>query len=351
MRRDSTPSSMQRAGSLASGILLVAALYVGKALFVPFALAMLGAFLLAPIVHRLERMHLARAPAVVVTVFLVTVGVAGLGWMVYAQLDELGDRLPEYRSNIRQKVEAFRGGGAVAKIQEGLSDVVPPDARSGADSGKPPAATPTSGAPRTDVERARMPGGSPLPVTLVAARPTPVQFLGDLLGPFLAPLATLGVVFVLVLFMLVYQEDLRNRLIRLVSRSQIVRTTQALSDVSHRISRYLLMTLVVNATYGIPIGIGLWALGVPNALLWGVFAVLLRFIPYVGPWIAASFPILLSFAIAPDWSLTAWVVGLFVVLELISNNLVEPLVAHDYEILKLQSLPGTKSVLIVAQKP
>ena len=321
MPRERAPGAWQRVGSIAATIVVVAALYLGQTVLVPFALATLLAFLLAPVVRALERLRLPRIPAVVVTVLFVSIGVAALGWVVYGQLDSLADRLPDYRENILRKIDSFRGAGPIERIEKGLADVVPP----GVPEAAPAGGTPPKPTPPAEEASRRSEAAGPLPVTLVPPGRKPiVQFLGELVGPLLGPIGMIGVVFVLVLFMLVYQEDLRNRLIRLVSRSQLVRTTQALADVSERISTYLLMTLIVNATYGLPVGLGLWILGVPNALLWGLFAMLLRFIPYVGPWIAAGFPILLSFAISPGWSLTAWVVGLFVVLELVSNNLVEP---------------------------
>jgi predicted PurR-regulated permease PerM len=309
---------------------VVAALYLGKALFVPFALATLIAFLLAPVVHWLERVHIPRVPAVVATVVLASAGIAGLGWVVYGQLDDLASRLPSYRDNIQHKLQGLRGIGPVTKLEAGLADVVPAAAESKPDgtdaSATKPTPAPATPDPVTSGKATPPKNAEPLPVTVVPGPRTPSQLFSEYMGPVLEPLGTLGVIFLLVLFFLVYQEDIRNRVIRLASRTQLVRTTQALADVSQRISRYLLMTLVVNAAYGIPVGIGLWLLGVPNALLWGLLAMLLRFIPYLGPWVAAAMPILLSFAISPGWTLTAWVVGLFVVLELISNNLVEPLV-------------------------
>lgn len=325
MPRENSPGAPHRVGAIVAVVVVVGALWLGQTILVPFALATLVAFLLAPVVRRLERLHLGRVPAVVLTIALASTGVAALGWMVYGQLDQLADSLPEYRDNIRGKLEAFRGKGPIGRIEEGLADKSPPDASKVAPPDAP-GTVPAKAAPPSGEERLRLAEGRPVPVTVVpgGGRTPVLQFLGELLGPLLAPIGSIGVIFVLVLFMLVYQEDLRNRMIRLVNRRELLRTTQALSEVSDRISTYLLMTLIVNATYGIPVGIGLWILGIPNALLWGLFAVLLRFIPYVGPWIAAAFPILLSVAISPGWSVTAWVVGLFVVLELISNNLVEP---------------------------
>jgi hypothetical protein len=142
--------------------------------------------------------------------------------------------------------------------------------------------------------------------------------------PILAPLGTAALVIVFVIFMLLGREDLRDRLIHLIGRGHLQATTQALDDAGHRVSRYLLAQLLVNATYGFPIGIGLYFIGIPNAALWGLLATLLRFIPYIGPWIAACFPVALSLAVAPGWSMPAMTLGLFLVMEIISNNVVEP---------------------------
>jgi hypothetical protein len=128
----------------------------------------------------------------------------------------------------------------------------------------------------------------------------------------------------LVIFMLLEREDLRSRIIRLIGRGRIGATTRAMDDAGARVSRYLLMQLVVNVTYGIPVAIGLYFIGVPNAVLWGASATVLRFIPYVGPWIGASFPIALAFAVSPGWMMPLLALGLFIVLELLSNNVMEP---------------------------
>jgi predicted PurR-regulated permease PerM len=124
--------------------------------------------------------------------------------------------------------------------------------------------------------------------------------------------------------MLLQREDLRGRLIRLIGQGRISTTTRAMDDAGARVSRYLLMQLVVNVAYGVPVAVGLSFIGVPNAILWGAFATILRFIPYVGPWIAAAFPITLSLAVSPGWMMPLLTIGLFVVLELLSNNVMEP---------------------------
>jgi hypothetical protein len=164
----------------------------------------------------------------------------------------------------------------------------------------------------------------PVPVRVEPTQPTSLQMWRDMAMPVLAPLGTAGLVIVFLVFMLLEREEIRDRFIRLVGGRDIDVTTQALAETSDRVSRFLLMQLIVNTTYGVPIGIGLYFIGVPNALLWGVLAALLRFIPYVGPFIAALFPIALAIAVDPGWSMALMTVGLFLVIELISNNVVEP---------------------------
>ena len=143
-------------------------------------------------------------------------------------------------------------------------------------------------------------------------------------GTLLEVLGTTGIVIVLVVFFLVRREDLRDRFIHLVGKGHVTVTTQMLEDADTRVSRYLSMLFLVNVTFGISVGIGLYLIGVPNAILWGILAAALRFIPYIGPWIAAAMPIGLSMAISTGWVAPILTVGLFVVLELFSNNVLEP---------------------------
>src|SRR5690606_22162827 len=164
----------------------------------------------------------------------------------------------------------------------------------------------------------------PVPVEVHAPEPSPLEALRQMVGPLLGPVTTAGLVLVFVIFILLQREDLRDRLIRLAGSGDVHRTTEALDDAAHRISRYLLMHLVINVLYGVPVGIGLYFIGVPNPLLWGLLATVLRFIPYIGPVVAALFPIALSFAVDPGWTMPLLTVALFLGLELFSNNLLEP---------------------------
>ena len=143
----------------------------------------------------------------------------------------------------------------------------------------------------------------PIPVQIRQPDPAPLQMLQTIVGPLIQPLATTGIVVVFVVFMLLKREDLRDRFIRLVGSRDLHRTTQALGDAAERVGRYLLMQLLINVAYGVPVGIGLWLIGIPNPLLWGMLSIVLRFVPFLGPIIAAAFPLALSVAVDPGWSM------------------------------------------------
>ena len=176
-------------------------------------------------------------------------------------------------------------------------------------------------------EQAGEPRGTdelPFSVRVLSSPASPLQVFGGMFGTLLEVLGTTGIVIVLVVFFLIRREDLRDRFIHLVGKGQVTVTTQMLEDAGTRVSRYLSMLFLINVTFGISVGIGLYLIGVPNAILWGILAAALRFIPYIGPWIAAAMPIGLSMAISTGWVATILTVVLFVVLELFNNNVLEP---------------------------
>ena len=299
---------------------VVAALYFARDLLIPLALAALLTFLLAPLVTRLERWigRIAAVLLVVATIFSMT-GVAG--WVLTRQLIDLATRLPDYKVNIQTKIHSFQlpSGGAFKRLSETVAELKK-DLHGSAEptisqaTGKPgtAVAVPASAAPAQQVQ------------VVETSTANPLQLLRVILSPLLGPLGTAGLVILLVIFMLLKREDLRSRLIRLIGQGRISATTRAMEDAGHRVSRYLLMQLVVNVTFGSILAIGLFFIGMPNAILWGAFATVLRFIPYIGPWIAAAFPIILSLAVSPTWMMPLLALGLFVLLELISNNVIEP---------------------------
>ena len=299
---------------------VIATLYFARDLLIPLALAALLTFLLAPLVRRLER-WMGRIGAVLLVVATIFSMIGMAGWVLTRQLVDLATRLPDYKVNIETKIHSFQlpSGGAFKRLSETVEELKKD--LSGSDA---PTVSQASGKPTTAV--AVPARASPtLPVQVVeTSKANPLQLLQVIISPLLGPLGTIGLVILLVIFMLLKREDLRSRLIRLIGQGRISDTTRALDDAGRRVSRYLLMQLLVNVTYGIAVAIGISFLGVPNAILWGAFATLLRFIPYIGPWIAAAFPIILSLAVSPSWMTPLLTLGLFVVLELISSNVAEP---------------------------
>jgi predicted PurR-regulated permease PerM len=294
--------------TLVSLAFVVAVLHFAKGVLVPLFLAVLLSFLLVPICDWLERRKVSRVPATSITVIL-AFSVLGAGaWTAASQMIDLAPKIPEYQSNIRSKLHSVNEyfGTALGKIRRSAEDM-------GQDLSEPaPAQTPEV---REEL---------PSPVRVVSTPPSPVRVIGGMFGSMLVVMGSTGVVIILVVFILLRREDLRDRFIRLVGRGQLTVTTQALEDAGTRVSRFLLMQLFINMTFGVPIGIGLYLIGVPNAILWGILATFLRFIPYIGAWSAAAAPIGLSLAISTGWIAPLLTVGLFVVLELFVNNVMEP---------------------------
>jgi predicted PurR-regulated permease PerM len=284
--------------SSAAGLLVAAAiLYLARDVLIPLALAILLSFLLAPLVRRLEHWKLGRLPSTLIAVVIGFSIIAGIGLVATRQALSLTAKLPEYRENIREKVRALRApqDGTLGKAAEAIKEL----------------------------ESEAAPGAAaPLPVTETA--PSAFAALAEMVEPFVKPIGTALAVVVFTILLLLNRENMRERVIGLIGPRQINVTTQAMGEASYRVSRYLYMQLVVNMTFGIPFGIALYFIGVPNAMLWGLLGTLLRFVPYAGVWIAVALPTLLAFAIFDGWSEVMWVVGVFVVLELILVNGVEP---------------------------
>lgn len=294
-------------------LITVAVLYIGRDIFVPFALAILLSFLLAPPVSWLRRTRMPRVAAVVLVVTTVFALLAGAGFVVGRQALTLIGDIPQYQRTMHQKIRsmggAMPGGGALKRSAEVVKEI-------GRDLSE------ATGASRPADSGGQGRAREPVPVRVEPVT-DPLRTLQDIVDPILKPLGTAGLVIVFVFFVLLAPSDLRDRFIRLAG-SDLHRTTEALSEAASRVSRYLLMQLVVNATYGVPLGVGLYLIGVPGALLWGLLATLLRFIPYLGPVIAAVFPLTLAFVVDPGWSMLLWTVVLILTIELVSNNVVEP---------------------------
>ncbi|WP_230533615.1 AI-2E family transporter [Microvirga roseola] len=320
-----SPPVVRAAGSsilTAGGIVLaIGGLYFGRDVFIPFALAILLSFALTPLVNWLRRLRLPRIAAVLVAVTLAFILIGGIGFVVGRQLVQLANNLPAYQITITQKIrslqQSFPGGGIVEKVTTTIEDL----GKEISGEEEPDDAQTIPGAPALGSGPAPQ---EPVTVRLEPPRSNPLGVIQAVVGPLLAPLATAGLVIIFVIFVLLEREDLRDRFIKLAGAGDLQKSTQAINDAAARVSRYLLMQLVVNLTYGIPIGVALFLIGVPNAVLWGLLAAVLRFVPYLGPFLAALFPIALAIAVDPGWTMLFWVVGLFLVAELVSNNVIEP---------------------------
>jgi predicted PurR-regulated permease PerM len=304
------PPTSSQLLTLITIVVVVGGLYLGRQVLIPFALALVFTFLLTPLVSRLERYRLGRVPAVLVALALGLVLLAALGSVVTTQVVQITRQLPSYKDNLEKKVESIRGArnGSLSKASAGVKEIDKDLA-----------------APRQEAnEQSTAPADRPVPVQVAAAPSSAFQYLETLLGPLVGLVRTVGIVTVFTLFMLVKREDLRNRIIRLAGQGRLRVTTRAMDDAAQRLSRYLLMQFWVNSGYGLVFGTGLYFIGVPHAVLWGVLAGLLRFLPYLGAMIGAALPTLFALAVFPGWSHAALALGLFLVMELTTANAIEP---------------------------
>jgi predicted PurR-regulated permease PerM len=292
--------ALQLLARLATATLVVAILSIGRPVLVPIAVAGVLAFLLAPPLRWLQR-FLPRLVALALVVGA-ALGVLGSAAFVLAtQLADLTTQLGKYTESMRRKLAALQAsaGGPLARVEAMLARV-------------------TEG-----LEKGDAPGV--VPVHVVSSDLSPAARLWELVGPLAEPLITVLFVVVLTVFMLAQRDDLRNRLIRLVGPGHVTATTRTLDDASQRITRFLLDQTMINATFGVVVGLGLFFLGIPYAALWGALAALARFIPYLGAIGSMLMPAALAFALFPGWSHTLATVGLFLGMDVITAYAVEPL--------------------------
>ncbi|WP_299642000.1 AI-2E family transporter [Devosia sp.] len=289
--------------TLLVGVIAIAALYLGASIFVPLVLAVLLTFALSPVVRLLQRVGLPHLPAVLVTVAAAAALIICVSYLVITEVAHLATELPKYQEVVAGKLRALQAsttsGDLFQRLGSALQNIL--------------AALPE-------------PVGAvaPQPVTIVDPAQGPLGFGQAFLRAVLGPLATGAIVTLFVIFLLAERENFRDRFLKLVSRGDLRTTTRAMTDAGRRVSRYLLVQFLVNATYGTLFGLGLSVIGIPDALLWGLLAALFRYIPFVGTIIAAIIPLALSFAIDPQWTKLVAVVALFVSLEMTITNAVEP---------------------------
>src|SRR6202048_390579 len=297
-------------------------LYFGREIIIPIALAILLSFLLAPLVGLFQRIRIPRGLAVVSVVIIAFAFISAMGSLLASQLTQLAGDLPRYQSTISEKIQSFRettaGRGTLERASGMLKDL-----SKELDKPKETASVLGPGSilsPKTPAPPA------PVPVEVRQPDPGALESLRTLITPLLHPLATTGIIIIFVIFILLQREDLRNRLIRLAGSHDLQRTTAALDDAASRLSRLFLIQLVLNGSFGVIIGTGLWLIGVPSAILWGILAAVLRFVPYIGAAIAAAFPLVLAVAVDPTWSMLLWTLALFLIVEPIVGHVIEPMV-------------------------
>jgi predicted PurR-regulated permease PerM len=297
--------------TVATFALVVAMLYLGAGILVPLVLAILLAFALSPLVELLSRrLHLPDAVAVIVSVLTALLALGLFAYVAGMQLIQIGAELPAYQTTIANKLrdlqQQLEGGGfldgltgAIGSLTEQLS-------------------APSEG------EGLQGRPGAPIPVTIANEVGNPLGVVSTLMGTLAGPLATAAIVVIFLIFLLVGRGELQERFIRLVSRGGYSTTNLAMSDASQRVGRYLLLQFCINVVYGLLFGIGLLVIGVPGAILWGLMIMLFRYIPFVGGLLVACIPILLAFAVDSGWGMLLATVGLFVIIDLTTANVVEP---------------------------
>src|ERR1700754_1085017 len=299
-------------------VIIVTALYVGREIFVPVSLAILLSFVLASPVRVLQSMRVPRGIAVVGVVLLAFAIIFALGSLIATQLNRLAGDLPRYQATIQSKIQSVRGVTGGSSTLERAAGMLQ-DLGKELDKPKPglsaKTVTPLGSRPV-----------APVPVEVLQPDPGALESLRSLIAPLVSPLATTGIIVIFVIFILIQREDLRNRVIRLAGSKDLQRTTAALDDAAARLSRLFLNQLLINTGFGIFIGTGLWLIGIPSPVLWGILATVLRFAPYIGSVIAAAFPLVLAVAVDPGWSMLAWTAALFFVIEPLVGQVVEPMV-------------------------
>lgn len=299
--------------------IILSTLYFGREVFVPIALAVLLSFVLAPLVTLVQHLRAPRGVAVVTVAVLAFTVIFAVGSLLAGQLTQLAGDLPQYQSTISQKISSLRaqtaGRGTLERASEMLKDL-------GQEIDRPKLGSPV---PSASTALPATPPAQPVPVEVRQPDPGALENLRTLISPLIHPLATTFIIVIFVIFILLQREDLRNRLIRLAGSQDLQRTTAALDEAARRLSRFFLIQLAINSSFGITIGLGLWAIGVPSAVLWGILAGVLRFVPYIGGFIAAAFPLTLAVAVDPSWTMVLWTAALFIVVEPLVGHVIEPM--------------------------
>jgi len=297
------------AGGLIVAALIILFLYLGREILEPLVIAALLGFILAPLIRWLRSLGLWRVPSVIVTVLFAIAMLAALGSTIVLQVAQLAEDLPKYESNLRAKVRTLGGGALTSSALERASGTLK-DLQN--EISKTEASVPSPSGPKPLVVEVRQP------------EPRGLESIANVVRPLLSPLATTALAVLFLMFILLQREDIRDRFLRLAGTADLQRSTAALDDAATRLSRFFLMQTILNIGFGLFIGVGLWLIGVPNAVLWGIVAGLMRFVPFIGSIIAAFFPMALAAAVDPGWSMVLATGALFIVAEPLAGHVIEP---------------------------
>lgn len=306
--------SLRQLTSLITAVVVIGGLSLGREVLIPITLAVMLSFLVAPLVDLLRRTKLGQLPSVIVAVVLALTVIGGVGTLIGEQVAQLATQVPKYQSAIEKKIARLQGmtlGRANAFLGSASKDLQ-----------KSPKST--DAAPDQNLDTSKGSEKAPMLVAVQDPPPSPIALAQRFLSPVISPLETTGIVLVVAIFILLQREDLRDRLIRLFGSRDLHRTTTAMDEAAYRLSRYFLAQFAVNFGVGVVISSGLAIIGVPGAILFGVLTALLRFVPYIGTWIAAVLALVLA-AAGPDWSSLLWTVALFAATDLITGQVIEPL--------------------------
>ena len=326
--RGATPGIESVALSLVIAAVVVSFLYFGRGILVPLVLASLLSFVLWPVIQLLRKAKAGRVLSVLVAVLLSIAGLVCLGTVMAVQVAELAGELPRYEANLRDKVRALKGASMPSRAMEKAADTIHglQDELKKGDStvGDAPANPQIDPMRRTPASSAGN-SANPVIVELHEQAPSVLQTYQNIIKPILAPMTTMALVILFLIFILMQREDLRDRLLRLAGSGDLQRSTMAMNDAGERLSRLFLIQLALNSSFGVVIGIGLWIIGVPNPVLWGILAALMRFVPYIGSVVAAVFPIALAAAVDPSWTMVLATAAMFLVAELLAGQVLEPM--------------------------
>jgi predicted PurR-regulated permease PerM len=316
-------SAMKSSSSIVNALIIfvivIATLYFARDVLIPVALAGILSFMLAPPVRMLQNLRFPRGLAVIAVVLLAFTAIFALGGVMAHQVTRLAEDLPRYQATISAKIERLRGGGEAGTLKR--AEQVLQELGKEIGGPKEKSAQPLQADLVVGKDQAL------IPVEVHEPRGGPLQTVRSLITPLLSPVATTLLIVVFVVFILLQREDLRNRLIRLAGSTDIPHTTAAIDDAAHRLSRLFLTQLAINTSFAFFVGLGLWLIGIPSHFVWGVLAGILRFVPYVGSILGMVFPLVLAVSVDPGWSMVLWTAVLFLGLEGLTGQVIEPIFA------------------------